>query len=118
MIHIPVLRWGEPYKSLETDKVVHFATGEVLAEVEPGQRRAWSSATCATPSGPATCSREIPIDDLLADDEEGRRALRQGRAAARRRHADARPVRPHAVGDHRPARAHVQVQHGEEQLRA
>src|SRR3954447_11114957 len=33
MIHIPVLRWGEPYKSLETDKVVHFATGEVLAEV-------------------------------------------------------------------------------------
>jgi acyl-CoA reductase-like NAD-dependent aldehyde dehydrogenase len=33
MIHIPVLRWGEPYKSLEADKVVHFATGEVLAEV-------------------------------------------------------------------------------------
>src|SRR5437762_11551323 len=33
MIHIPVLRWGEPYKSLDKDKVVHFATGEVLAEV-------------------------------------------------------------------------------------
>lgn len=33
MIHIPVLRWGEPYKSLDVDKVVHFATGEVLAEV-------------------------------------------------------------------------------------
>src|SRR4029450_2271882 len=33
MIHIPVLRWGEPYKSLEVDKVVHFDTGEVLAEV-------------------------------------------------------------------------------------
>ena len=33
MIHIPVLRWGEPYKSMEVDKVVHFATGEVLAEV-------------------------------------------------------------------------------------
>src|SRR3984957_15903002 len=33
MIHIPVLRWGEPYKSLEADKVVHFTTGEVLAEV-------------------------------------------------------------------------------------
>ena len=28
MIHIPVLRWGEPYKSLESDKVVHFDTGE------------------------------------------------------------------------------------------
>src|SRR6201993_1100408 len=33
MIKIPVLRWGEPYESLETDKVVHFITGEVLAEV-------------------------------------------------------------------------------------
>src|SRR5947209_7446452 len=33
MIHIPVLRWGEPYKSLEVDQVVHFDTGEVLAEV-------------------------------------------------------------------------------------
>ena len=33
MIRIPVLRWGEPYKSLKVDKVVHFATGEVLAEV-------------------------------------------------------------------------------------
>jgi acyl-CoA reductase-like NAD-dependent aldehyde dehydrogenase len=33
MVHIPVLRWGEPYKSLDIDKVVHFATGEPLAEV-------------------------------------------------------------------------------------
>src|SRR5438105_8433944 len=33
MIHIPVLRWGEPYKSLDVDKVVHFTTGEPLAEV-------------------------------------------------------------------------------------
>ena len=33
MIHIPVLRWGEPYKSLDLDKVVHFDSGEVLAEV-------------------------------------------------------------------------------------
>src|SRR5580692_1342434 len=33
MLHIPISRWGEPYKSLDTDKVVHFATGEVLAEV-------------------------------------------------------------------------------------
>src|SRR5438477_590351 len=33
MPHIPISRWGEPYKSLDLDKVVHFATGEVLAEV-------------------------------------------------------------------------------------
>ena len=33
MIHFPVLRWGESYKSLEIDKVHHFATGEPIAEV-------------------------------------------------------------------------------------
>src|SRR5262245_16723238 len=33
MIHIPVLRWGEPYQSMDLDKVVHFITGEPLAEV-------------------------------------------------------------------------------------
>ncbi len=33
MLHFPILRWGEPYKSLESDKVHHFATGELLAEV-------------------------------------------------------------------------------------
>ena len=33
MIHFPVLRWGEPYQSLEVNSVAHFATGEPLAEV-------------------------------------------------------------------------------------
>ena len=33
MIHFPILRWGEPYRSLDTDTVVHFATGEPIAEV-------------------------------------------------------------------------------------
>jgi acyl-CoA reductase-like NAD-dependent aldehyde dehydrogenase len=33
MLHIPVVRWGEPYKSMEVDPVVHFSSGETLAEV-------------------------------------------------------------------------------------
>src|SRR6266542_7011057 len=33
MVKIPVLRWGQPYESLELDKVVHFVTGETLAQV-------------------------------------------------------------------------------------
>ena len=33
MLHIPVLRWGEPYKSMDVDRVLHFATGERLADV-------------------------------------------------------------------------------------
>ena len=33
MINIPILRWGQPYDSLELDEVRHFATGEPLARV-------------------------------------------------------------------------------------
>ena len=33
MLEIPILRWGQPYQSLETDSVVHFATGEPIAKV-------------------------------------------------------------------------------------
>ncbi len=33
MVTIPILRWGQPYESLELDTVAHFLTGEVLAKV-------------------------------------------------------------------------------------
>jgi acyl-CoA reductase-like NAD-dependent aldehyde dehydrogenase len=33
MIQLPVIRWGQPYESLEFDQVVHFATGEPIARV-------------------------------------------------------------------------------------
>lgn len=64
MLHIPISRWGEPYKSLDLDKVVHFATGEVLAEVsrangglvERDMRHAQRARGVL---------REIPIKDLL-----------------------------------------------------
>lgn len=33
MIHVPLLRWGNPYFSLDKDEVVHFDSGEPIAEV-------------------------------------------------------------------------------------
>ena len=33
MIHVPILRWGRPYDSLDVNEVVHFATGEPIAKV-------------------------------------------------------------------------------------
>jgi acyl-CoA reductase-like NAD-dependent aldehyde dehydrogenase len=64
VLHIPVLRWGEPYKSLDIDKVVHFASGEPLAEVsranggliERDMRHACRAREVL---------REIPIKELL-----------------------------------------------------
>lgn len=31
--HFPILRWGEPYRSLDVDSVLHFTTGEPIAEI-------------------------------------------------------------------------------------
>ena len=33
MLNIPVLRWGEPYHSLEREEIQHFITGESVARV-------------------------------------------------------------------------------------
>jgi acyl-CoA reductase-like NAD-dependent aldehyde dehydrogenase len=65
MIHLPVLRWGAPYDSLEKDEVVHFSTGEPIATVSRAnggliQRDARRAARARE------ALREIPIDDLIA----------------------------------------------------
>lgn len=64
MIHIPISRWGEPYKSMEIDKVVHFASGETLCEVSRANgglvERDMRHAKRAR-----DVLREIPISDLL-----------------------------------------------------
>ena len=31
MLKLPVIRWGQPYESVEKQPVVHFETGEELA---------------------------------------------------------------------------------------
>lgn len=64
MINIPVLRWGNPYTSLETDTVVHFDTGEELAKVSLANagliQRDMRKAQRARDS-----LREIPPKDLI-----------------------------------------------------
>ncbi len=65
MVNIPVLRWGQPYASMELDNVIHFITGETLARVSqanPGllakdMRRAQRAREAL---------REIPCRELVA----------------------------------------------------
>ena len=33
MLHLPVIRWGQPYESLESADIEHFHTGEPMARV-------------------------------------------------------------------------------------
>lgn len=65
MLHLPILRWGQPYDSLEKDEVLHFSTGEPIATVSRAnggliQRDARKAQRARD------VLREIPIDDLIA----------------------------------------------------
>jgi len=65
MLHLPVLRWGQPYTSMDVDVVAHFATGEAIAEVSRANggliQRDMRHAQRAR-----EVLREIPIDELIA----------------------------------------------------
>ena len=65
MLHLPVLRWGQPYTSIDVDPVVHFATGEPIANVSRANggliQRDMRKAARAR-----DLLREMPIDDLIA----------------------------------------------------
>ena len=64
MLHLPVLRWGQPYTSIDVDEVVHFATGEPIATVSRANggliQRDIRKAQRAR-----DVLREIPIDELV-----------------------------------------------------
>jgi len=64
MLHLPVLRWGNPYTSMEVDEVVHFSAGEPIAKVSRAngglvQRDARKAQQARN------VLRQIPIDDLI-----------------------------------------------------
>jgi acyl-CoA reductase-like NAD-dependent aldehyde dehydrogenase len=65
ILNIPVLRWGQPYTSLETEDVVHFVTGERLARVSQA-----NTGLLGRDMRLAARARqlltEIPISELMA----------------------------------------------------
>lgn len=65
MLNIPILRWGKPYESLELDEIVHFRTGEPIAQI--GQANAGILQRDMRKAGRAReilC--EISCSDLIA----------------------------------------------------
>ena len=65
MLQLPVLRWGQPYTSLETDAVVHFSTGEPIAKVSRANGGLIQRDKRHAPRA-RDVLRAIPIDDLIA----------------------------------------------------
>jgi acyl-CoA reductase-like NAD-dependent aldehyde dehydrogenase len=65
VINIPVLRWGQPYTSIDSDEVVHFATGEPIARVSRANPGLVQRDRRHAPRARAAL-RQIPIADLLS----------------------------------------------------
>lgn len=64
MVKIPVLRWGQPYESLDHDKVIHFVTGETLAHVSQANPGLLAK-DIRKASRAREVLREIPIRQLV-----------------------------------------------------
>lgn len=64
MLHVPVLRWGKPYESLDVEEVYHFATGEPICKISRANggivQRDLKKAAAAR-----EVLREIPPTELL-----------------------------------------------------
>ena len=66
MIHFPILRWGQPYTSLETTQVHHFASGEPVAKVSQSNPGIVARDLRKGSERARGVLREIPCAELLA----------------------------------------------------
>jgi acyl-CoA reductase-like NAD-dependent aldehyde dehydrogenase len=65
MLNLPVLRWGQPYTSLDVDEVVHFVDGEPIARVS--RATGGMIQRDARHAGRARAAlREIPMNELMS----------------------------------------------------
>ena len=71
MIRFPILRWGQPYTSLETTRVAHFATGEPVAEVSQANPGIVARDLRKGAQHARDVLREIPCSELLAMVKKG-----------------------------------------------
>src|SRR5262247_2522468 len=65
ILNIPILRWGKPYTSLETEDVVHFVTGERLARVSQANTGLLGRDMRLAERARQVLT-EIPVSDLIA----------------------------------------------------
>jgi acyl-CoA reductase-like NAD-dependent aldehyde dehydrogenase len=64
MLNLPILRWGQPYTSLDQDTVVHFITGEALARVSQANAGLLGRDMRLAPRARKVLA-EIPIPELI-----------------------------------------------------
>tara|TARA_B100000809_G_C15107834_1_gene519397 strand:- start:585 stop:2024 length:1440 start_codon:yes stop_codon:yes gene_type:complete len=64
VLNIPILRWGEPYESLDKEEVFHFISGESVARVSQANT-GLLARDMRKVARARECLREIPARDLI-----------------------------------------------------
>ena len=111
-MHLPILRAGQPYTSLDRLAVAHIATGQPLAQVSQANRGLIArglSRPRAQPPGTANPHRRRIGRHLPT----GRRPLLTRRAPFRRRRPNPGRLRRASLGHHWPAAVASPRQHGQ-----
>ena len=65
MVTIPILRWGQPYSSMDVDEVKHFLTGEPIARVGRANAGLIQRDMRKAPAA-RDALRKIPVAELIA----------------------------------------------------
>jgi acyl-CoA reductase-like NAD-dependent aldehyde dehydrogenase len=65
MLNIPILRWGQPYSSMDVDEVKHFLTGEPIAKVGRANAGLIQRDMRKAPAA-RDALRKIPVAELIA----------------------------------------------------
>jgi hypothetical protein len=104
VLNIPILRWGQPYTSLETDDVKHFLTGETLAKVGQANTGLLSRDMRLAPRARQVLT-EIPVAELIGLMKKAADLYLERFTATRRRRTNTGRFRTPAVGQYRACRS-------------
>ena len=100
MLHIPILRHGKPYESVDQIEIVHHATGEPVAKVSQANS---GLITRDIARMDHDVLEQFTVAELVAMCKKAGRAVHRRHGAGRRRAAVVRRLRPPALGHDRHA---------------
>ena len=113
MLHIPILRAGIPYRSLDTARLCHLGSGEPVAPGQPGQQGTGGEGPGLRGGEPARPRR--PLGGAAAGNLRGSRPPVHGGGPARGRGCPgAGGLRAPDLGHHGSPRNSLPRQHGED----
>ena len=117
MFDIPILRFGQTYESMEKEPVVHFDTGETIAQLHQATG-AMVKLDLKKANKSRDALRAVPIPRLLEICKSAAKMYLEDTLPCGQRNVVTGRVLSCSVGDDRTAGTDVRDQHAQERVRA